>query len=84
MPRDTPDSFSMTVDDVMNVLHQNAHCISGVTMSGGEPTQQIDFILSLFGEMKKDEKLSHLTTLIDTNGVTPKRNWFVYFRDLKT
>lgn len=76
MPADTPDAFSLTVDDVIDVLVENSHCISGITLSGGEPTQQIDFILSLFGEMKKHEKLSHLTTLVDSNGVTPTRNWF--------
>ena len=80
MSHNDPSAFSLSVDDVMQVLLQNAHCISGITLSGGEPTQQMDFLLSLLGEIKSHAKLSHLTTLIDTNGVTLKRNWCVFVK----
>ena len=37
----------------------------GVTVSGGEPLLQIDFIIELFKELKKD----HIHTCIDTSGI---------------
>ena len=41
--------------------------IRGITLSGGEPTLQIDFIAQLFQEAKKLD----LTTFVDTNGSIP-------------
>lgn len=58
----------VTVDEVMEELHKNRHFYSGggITVSGGEPLLQIDFITELFRAAK--ERGIH--TCIDTSGIT--------------
>ena len=52
----------------------------GITVSGGEPLAQIDFLLALFKEAKK----FGIHTNIDTSGATFTRNgtWFKKFEEL--
>jgi pyruvate formate lyase activating enzyme len=49
--------------------------ISGVTVSGGEATQQPAFVLALFRAIKSDPGLAHLSTLVDSNGSAPLPVW---------
>ena len=44
-------------------------------MSGGEATEQIDFLVDLFTAVKSDPALTKLTTFVDTNGSAPRRVW---------
>jgi YjjW family glycine radical enzyme activase len=44
--------------------------ISGVTVSGGEPTMQVEFLRNFFFLVKND---SDLTTLVETNGLIETR-----------
>lgn len=46
------------------VKYKNYIKSGGITISGGEPLQQIDFIIELFELLKKD----NINTCIDTNG----------------
>ena len=59
---------AITVDDVLREDEKNRPFYSncGITVSGGEPLLQIDFILALFSEAKA----RGIHTCIDTSGIT--------------
>ncbi len=60
----SPKIRYMSVDEVIEQVEDNMPFIRGITVSGGECTLQIDFLLELF---KKVKELG-LTALIDSNG----------------
>lgn len=60
----SPKITWMNVQDVMNELRRTFPYIAGITTSGGECTQHIDFLIELFSEVRKFGK----TCLIDSNG----------------
>jgi len=63
-----PDSiYLLSVDELIDKIKQNFSYISGITVSGGEPLLQPDFIRELFMKTKK----LGLTNFIDTNGTIP-------------
>ncbi|AZR72914.1 hypothetical protein BBF96_05620 [Anoxybacter fermentans] len=70
-----PRSRWMEVDEVIKEIHRVAPFISGITVSGGEATQQLDFVKELFTCIKNDYKLSSLTNFIDSNGIAPISYW---------
>lgn len=59
---------AVTVDEVLHEFEKNRPFYSngGITVSGGEPLLQIDFLLELFSEAKKRD----IHTCIDTSGIT--------------
>jgi YjjW family glycine radical enzyme activase len=59
------------VDEIRAV----APFLSGITVTGGEPTLQLDGLVGLFGAIKEDPALRRLTTLVDTNGTLDRRGW---------
>lgn len=69
-----PDTWStkggtpITVDEVMEEIKKNRPFYrgGGITATGGEPLLQIDFLLELFREAKKEK----IHTCIDTSGIT--------------
>jgi pyruvate formate lyase activating enzyme len=63
------------LDSLTKRIAEVAHFISGITVSGGEPTLQSDFVTSLFCALKCDDTLSRLTTLVDSNGHTTRQVW---------
>ncbi len=63
----TPKIRLMSVEEVMEEIKTVRPFISGVTLSGGEGTLQLDFVTSLFKKVKE----MGLTTFIDTNGSIP-------------
>lgn len=68
-----PDSWevgggsSMSVGEVLDGFYSNLpfYRNGGVTVSGGEPLLQIDFLIRLFRDLKKH----HIHTCIDTSGI---------------
>lgn len=66
---DTTQGSLYTVDDlVTKILRYKNYFLSsggGVTVSGGEPLLQADFIIELFKELKKH----NISTAIDTSGI---------------
>ena len=58
--------------DEVRLLHR---FLSGLTLSGGEATVQPDFVAALFGAVKADADLGHLTTFLDTNGAANRQVW---------
>lgn len=71
----TPLARSASVRELIEEIRPVAPFISGITVSGGEPTQQIDFVASLFNAIRKDTGLAHLTTMVDSNGSAPLKVW---------
>ncbi len=71
----TPLSQMVRLDSLTRQIAEVAHFISGITVSGGEPTLQADFVTSLFCAIKCDEKLGSLTTFIDSNGYAARETW---------
>lgn len=61
----SPRTISMTPGEVWETIKPVSRFISGVSVSGGEPVLQADFISEFFGIVKNS---SSLTTLIETNG----------------
>lgn len=60
----SPKITWMSVPDVMKEIHRTLPYIAGITTSGGECTQQNEFLIELFTEVQKLGK----TCLIDSNG----------------
>ena len=71
----TPLSRMIRLDGLTKQIHEVAPFISGITVSGGEPTMQADFVASLFGSVKTDERLGRLTTFVDSNGHAARDVW---------
>jgi YjjW family glycine radical enzyme activase len=63
----SPKAVWVSVDDVLEKIKKTKVFISGITVSGGECTLQMDFLTALF---KKTKKLG-LTAFVDTNGSIP-------------
>lgn len=84
-----PDTWNMTDGKkytVQELLNEAAPCRpywgkkGGITVSGGEPLAQIDFLIELFTECKKQ----NINTCIDTSGApfTKEGEWFEKFKTL--
>ena len=64
-PRDaSPRVRWMSVEEVLAEIRRTAPYIQGITVSGGECTQQSDFLLELFPRVQEMRK----TCLMDSNG----------------
>ena len=71
----TPKARWMTIEALLTPIRQAAPFLSGVTVSGGEPTQQAAFVRALFTAIKHDAALQRLTCFVDTNGAAGDRPW---------
>ena len=71
----TPLSKMVRLDSLTKQIEEVSPFLSGITVSGGEPTLQTDFVASLFWSIKCSEKLSQLTTFVDSNGHAPRNVW---------
>ncbi len=70
-----PKVTQYSVDDVLALLYRNKPFLNGITISGGEATTQLKFIVALFTAIKEDDKLNDLNCLIDSNGYLPDAAW---------
>jgi pyruvate formate lyase activating enzyme len=71
----TPKAIHRPVWDLLAEIRHVAPFLSGITVSGGESTQQADFVRSLFGAVKTDPALTGLTCFVDSNGAADRRVW---------
>lgn len=69
-----------SVDDIVNEIlkYKNYYKNGGVTISGGEPLLQIDFVIEIFKKLKK----YNMHTAIDTSGITFNGNQIEKFDEL--
>jgi pyruvate formate lyase activating enzyme len=79
IPRGTPRANQAarphTVGDVLAELEPLQAFLSGITVSGGEPTLQLDFLVALFTAIKEQPGLRRLTTFVDSNGILGREGW---------
>lgn len=65
----------VTVPELVEEVRPLARFLSGVTASGGEATQQSEFVEAFFSTLAADDELAALTRFVDTNGAAPPRVW---------
>ncbi len=65
----------LEVDELLVEIRRAAPFIRGVTASGGEATQQPEFLRALFTAIKNDPDLGHLSCFVDSNGAAARRVW---------
>ena len=71
----TPMAQPMSVDEVLSHIRKAVLFIEGITVSGGEATTQLPFVVALFTAIKNDPQLRHLTCLVDSNGMLSETGW---------
>jgi YjjW family glycine radical enzyme activase len=69
----TPKARTLAVAEVIEQIRPAAPFLSGVTVSGGEATQQPAFLRALFAEVRA--QFPRLTCFVDTNGETDPSTW---------
>jgi pyruvate formate lyase activating enzyme len=70
-----PTTSLMSVDQVVADLRRVAAYLNGITVTGGEPTLQLEPLIALFARLRADPILSRLTTLVDSNGWLDEVGW---------
>jgi pyruvate formate lyase activating enzyme len=63
------------VEEIVALAREHRPFLSGVTVSGGEPTRQLRFVVALFEAIKADETLAGLDCFIDSNGHLGRSGW---------
>lgn len=71
----TPKTLRYSVDELLTLIRAQMHFINGVTISGGEASLQLPFIIALFREMQLSKDLAHLSCMIDSNGSLSLNGW---------
>ncbi|NVD06747.1 YjjW family glycine radical enzyme activase [Vibrio sp. JPW-9-11-11] len=71
----SPKVSSYTVTELLRLITKQNPFINGVTLSGGEATLQLPFLIDLFGQIKADPRLNHLTCFVDSNGDLSEQGW---------
>ncbi len=70
-----PMARRYTVDELLALLRKRKPFLSGVTVSGGEATLQLKFIIELFSAIKADADLAEISCFIDSNGHLGEAGW---------
>ncbi|AUV19145.1 YjjW family glycine radical enzyme activase [Aeromonas sp. ASNIH7] len=70
-----PKTRQMSVAEVLTLLRRYGPLLTGVTVSGGEATTQLPFVIALFTAIKAAPDLARLTCLLDSNGSLGETGW---------
>ena len=70
-----PMARQYSVAEVLELLREHLPFLTGVTVSGGEPTKQLQFVIALFEAIKSDDELAKLSCFIDSNGYLGESGW---------
>ncbi|MBS4722051.1 YjjW family glycine radical enzyme activase [Aeromonas caviae] len=71
----SPKTRQMSVAEVLALLRRYGPLLTGVTVSGGEATTQLSFVIALFTAIKAAPDLARLTCLLDSNGSLGETGW---------
>lgn len=64
-----------SVDEILELARKHRPFLSGITVSGGEATMQLKFIIALFQAVKSDKVLNGMSCFIDSNGQLGASGW---------
>ena len=64
-----------SVENILALAREHRPFLTGITVSGGEPTRQLRFVVALFEAIKSDEALAGLDCFIDSNGYLGTAGW---------
>ena len=70
-----PTVRPVSIDEIVTDVAAVAPFLSGVTITGGEPTRQLRGLVRLLRRLGEDPRVSDLTRLIDTNGSLDPDGW---------
>jgi len=70
-----PMARQYSVAEILELLREHLPFLTGVTVSGGEPTKQLKFVIELFEAIKADQELAGLSCFIDSNGYLGESGW---------
>ncbi|QSR74863.1 YjjW family glycine radical enzyme activase [Aeromonas jandaei] len=70
-----PKTTTMRVAEVLALLRRYGPLLSGITVSGGEATTRLPFVVALFRAIKEAPDLAHLSCLLDSNGSLAETGW---------
>ncbi|WP_429113807.1 YjjW family glycine radical enzyme activase [Aeromonas rivipollensis] len=71
----SPKTHQMSVAEVLVLLRRYGPLLTGITVSGGEATTQLPFVVALFAAIKAAPDLAHLTCQLDSNGSLGETGW---------
>ena len=71
----SPKTHQMSVAEVLALLRRYGPLLTGITVSGGEATTQLPFLVALFAAIKAAPDLTHLSCLLDSNGSLGEAGW---------
>ena len=71
----TPKARALSVDELVAMVRGPAPFLSGVTVSGGEATQQAPFVRAFFAALRDDDRLARLSRFVDSNGAAAADVW---------
>lgn len=71
----SPKTHQMSVAEVLILLRRYGPLLTGITVSGGEATTQLPFVIDLFAAIKAAPDLAHLSCLLDSNGSLGETGW---------
>jgi pyruvate formate lyase activating enzyme len=71
----SPMTSRYSAAELIEVIRENQPFISGITLSGGEATIQLPFILDFLSALRADPDLHKLNCLLDTNGSLGASGW---------
>ncbi|WP_350433342.1 YjjW family glycine radical enzyme activase [Shewanella sp. H8] len=71
----SPKTSHYTVEQMLEVISRQRDFINGITLSGGEASLQLPFVIELFKAIKSSAQLAHLNCMIDTNGSLGSTGW---------
>ncbi len=71
----SPKTHQMSVAEVLVLLRRYGPLLTGITVSGGEATTQLPFLVALFAAIKAAPDLTHLSCLLDSNGSLGEAGW---------
>jgi pyruvate formate lyase activating enzyme len=71
----SPRTTEYTAAQMLEIIDSQRHFINGITVSGGEASLQLPFVVALFKGIKATKALSHLDCMLDTNGSLSPTGW---------
>lgn len=70
-----PKVETYSLETLLSIIKKHCLFLSGITVSGGEASLQLPFIIELFKAIKASPQLQHLSCFIDSNGYLSSQGW---------